>query len=187
VLFRSIDRSSEVTDFDRVGYLIELESDVTGPQKLFVSMDAFTNDASKIAVPQFSADAFFQQTVKGMESYSTVSSLNREGIQGNIEFWSGNYTTQNTVNVPGASGTIYDFGDSMGDPLNGYGSMQVHDTSGKQTLFAINHWGAGEAADIGIGNSSGPHRDWTFTSNASSYTSKSLKVYVRPTGTTKIK
>ncbi|MDA7906945.1 sialate O-acetylesterase [bacterium] len=182
-----IDRSSEVTDFDRVGYLIELESDVTGPQKLFVSMNAFTNDASKIAVPQFSADAFFQQTVKGMESYSTVSSLNCEGIQGNIEFWSGNYTTQNTANVPGASGTIYDFGDSMGDPLNGYGSMQVHDISGKQTLFAINHWGAGEAADIGIGNSSGPHRDWTFTSNASSYTSKSLKIYVRPTGTTKIK
>jgi sialate O-acetylesterase len=182
-----IDRSSEITDFDRVGYLIELESDAAGPQKLFVSMDAFTSDASKIAVPQFSADAFFQQPVKGMESYSTVSSLNREGIQGNIEFWSGNYATQNTANVPGASGAIYDFGDSMGDPLNGYGSMQVHDTTGKQTLFAINHWGAGEAADIGIGNSSGPHRDWTFKSNASSYSGKSLKVYVRPTGNAKTK
>ena len=181
----STDRSGDVSEFDRIAYLIELESDATGPQKLFVSMDAFTNDASKIAIPQFSADAFFQQPVKGVESYSTIPSLNREGIEGNIEFWSGNYVTQNTANVPGASGAIYDFGDNMGEPLNGYGSMQVHDTSGKQTLFAINHWGAGDRADIGIGNSSGPHRDWTFTSNASSYSGKTLKVYVRPTTETR--
>jgi len=176
----STDRSGDAPEFDRIAYLIELDSDATGSQKLFVSMDAFTNDASKIAIPQFSADAFFQQPIKGVESYSTISSLNREGIEGNIEFWSGNYGTQNTAKVPGASDAIYDSGDNMGDPLNGYGSMQVHDTAGKQTLFAINHWGAGARADIGIGNSSGPHRDWTFTSNASSYSSKTLKVYVRP-------
>jgi sialate O-acetylesterase len=181
----SVDRSGEASQFDRVGYLIELESETTGSQKLFVSMDAFTDDISKIAVPQFSADAFFQQSVKNVDSYSTVSSLNRTGIQGNIEFWSGNYATQNTANVAGASGAIYDFGDNMSEPLNGYGSMQVHDTSGKQTLFAINHWGSGDGADIGIGNSDGPHRDWTFKSNAGSYSGKSLKVYVRPTRTLK--
>ena len=117
----STDRSSDVSEFDRIAYLIELESDATGPQKLFVSMDAFTNDASKIAIPQFSADAFFQQPVKGVKSYSTIPSLNREGIEGNIEFWSGNYVTQNTANVAGASDAIYDFGDNMGEPLNGYG------------------------------------------------------------------
>lgn len=174
----STDRSSEVSDFDRIGYLLELESETTGSQKLFVSMDAFTDDVSKIAIPQFSTDAFFQQSVKNVDSYSTVSSLNRESIEGNIEFWSGNYATQNSANVPGASAAIYDFGDSMGEPLNGYGSMQVHDTAGKQTLFSINHWGAGDGADIGIGNSDGPHRDWTFSSNAASYSAKSLKVYV---------
>ncbi len=181
----STDNSAEVSGFDRIGYLIELESETTGSQKLFVSMDAFTDDVSKIAVPQFSADAFFQQPVKGVESYSTVSSLNREGFEGNIEFWSGNYATQNTASVPGASGSIYDIGDSMGEPLNGYGSMQVHDTARKQTLFAINHWGAGAGADIGIGNSSGTHRDWTFSSNAGSYSAKSLKVYVVPNRDTK--
>ena len=176
----STDRSGNVSEFDRIGYLIELESETTGSQKLFVSMDAFTEDASKIAVPQFSADTFFQQPVKGVDSYSTVSSLNLEDIEGNIEFWSGNYATQNTGNVSGASGSIYDFGDSMGEPLNGYGSMQVHDTAGKKTLFAINHWAAGDGADIGIGNSGGTHRDWTFSSNAGSYSAKTLKVYVRP-------
>lgn len=173
------DRSAQVSEFDRIGYLIELESDLSGSQKLFVCMDSFTNDASKIAVPQFSADAFFQQPVKNLEAYSTIPSLNREGIEGNIEFWSGNYAPQNTAAVPGASNAIYDFGDSMSEPLNGYGSMQVHDPARKQTLFAINHWGAGDSADIGIGNSEGPHRDWTFKANAGSYSGKTLKIYVR--------
>ena len=58
----STDRSGNVSEFDRIGYLIELESETTGSQKLFVSMDAFTEDASKIAVPQFSADTFFPAT-----------------------------------------------------------------------------------------------------------------------------
>lgn len=181
----SINRSGDVSKFDRIGYLLELESETAGTQKLFVSMDAFTDDVTKIAIPQFSADAFFQQPVNGLESYSTVASLNRKGINGNIEFWSGNYATQNTANVPGAASEIYDFGDSISEPLNGYGSMQVHDTVGKQTLFAINHWGAGDGADIGIGNSSGAHRDWTFSSNAGSYSGKTLKVYVRSPKKTK--
>lgn len=175
----SIDRSGTVSEFDRIAYLIELESDNLGSQKLFVSMDAFTDDPGKIGIPQYSADAFFQQPVQGVECYSTVPSLNLQGVQGNIEFWSGNYATQNSTDVPGASGTIYDFGDSMSEPLDGYGSMQIHDTTGKQTLFAINHWGVGGNADIGIGNSSGSHRDWTFSSNAKSYSKKTLKVYVR--------
>ena len=38
-------------------------------------MDAFTDDVKKIAVPQFSADASFQQSVENVESYSTVPSL----------------------------------------------------------------------------------------------------------------
>jgi sialate O-acetylesterase len=175
----SIDRSGTVSEFDRIAYLIELESDNLGSQKLFVSMDAFTDDPGKIGIPQYSADAFFQQPVQGVECYSTVPSLNLQGVQGNIEFWSGNYATQNSTDVPGASGTIYDFGDSMSEPLDGYGSMQIHDTTGKQTLFAINHWGVGGNADIGIGNSSGSHRDWTFSSNAKSYWKKTLKIYVR--------
>ena len=174
-----INRSSEVSGFDRVGYLLELESASLGSQKLFVSMNAFTDDASKIAIPHFRSDAFFQQPVEQMEVYSTLQGLNREGIKGNIEFWAGNYATQNTANVPGASAAIYDFGDNQSEPPDGYGSMQVHDTLGKQTLFAINHWRAGPSADIGIGNSPGTHRDWTFSGNANSYSAKRLRVYVR--------
>jgi sialate O-acetylesterase len=177
----SIDRSENITAFDRIGYLLELESSDYGNQALFVSMDAFTDDVKKIAVPQASGGVFFQQSVQGLESVSTVSSLNHKNIEGNIEFWPNNYAQQNAANVPGASNSLFDFGDSMAEPVDGYGSMQIHNTQGKQTLFAFNHWRTGQAADLGIGNSTGSTRDWTFTRNAGDYSRKRLRIYVRPT------
>ena len=102
-----------------------------------------------------------------------------EGIEtGNIEFWPNNYAPQNEAKIPGA-GNLYDFGDAPGDPVNGYGCLQIHNYSARQTIIAVNHWGAGAAADIGTGNSSGANRDWTFSGNAGSYASARLKIYVR--------
>jgi sialate O-acetylesterase len=75
---------------------------------------------------------------------------------------------------------VYDFGDEMVGPDNGYGSMQIHNVASGKTLFAINNWSAADRADIGIGNSPGDQRDWTFSANAGSYLSKRLRVYVRP-------
>jgi sialate O-acetylesterase len=46
-------------------------------------------------------------------------------------------------------------------------------------VFAINHWVAGGGADLGIGNSQGETRDWTFKNNAGNYTVKKLRVFVR--------
>jgi sialate O-acetylesterase len=57
--------------------------------------------------------------------------------------------------------------------------MQIHNFAAGQTLFAINHWVAGNAADVGIGNSTGQTRDWTFTSSGGNYASKRLRVFVR--------
>jgi sialate O-acetylesterase len=58
--------------------------------------------------------------------------------------------------------------------------MQIHNIAAGQTLFAINHWRAGDRADIGIGNQEGQQRDWTFSANAGTYPSKRLRVYIRP-------
>ena len=58
--------------------------------------------------------------------------------------------------------------------------MQIHNIDAKQTLFAINKWNAGSGADLGIGNSTGKTRDWTFTGSASSYSAKRLRIFVRP-------
>jgi len=107
-----------------------------------------------------------------------VSGENLEG--GFLEFWPNNYAAANAKGVEGASDEVYDFGDEfVADVVNGYGSMQVHNVTAKQTVFAINTWKSGGSADIGIGNSPGKSRDWTFTKNGAAYSLKRLRVFVK--------
>ncbi len=176
-----VDRSGSVKNFDRIAYLLELTTAAGEEQNLFVSMKAFTNDVTKIGIPTISSQAQFQIPVTAMDVYSNVKGI-VTGTQidsGNIEFWSDNYGMLNSAKVEGASDAIYDFGDQIAPPLDGYGSMQVHNFSARQTLFAINHWVSGNGADIGIGNGPEQTSDWTFTSNAGTYGTKRLRVFVR--------
>ncbi|WP_044250674.1 sialate O-acetylesterase [Rhodopirellula sp. SWK7] len=176
-----VDNSDSIESFDRIGYLLELASVDGAERTLFVSMDAFTDEVEKIGVPTFASGAHFQCSVESLDIYSNVDGITTgTGLEtGNIEFWPNNYGPSNDSKVKGASNQLYDTGDSPSTPVNGYGSMQVHNFGAKQTLFAINKWNAGNKADIGIGNSNGDTRDWTFTGNANSYDSKRLRVYVR--------
>lgn len=120
------------------------------------------------------------QKVAGLTVRSNVSSLkNCTEAAGNIEFWPGNYGPSNSLSVAGASATIYDIGDQGVDPVPGYGSMQVHHTGAKQTVFALNHWGSNGIVDVGIGNSSGRTRDWTFTATGKNYRTIRLSVMVK--------
>lgn len=178
----STDHRDAIASFDRIAYLMELQSPGGPNQVVFVSMDAFTDDVHKIAVPTASSGAHFQQIVKSMDVLSNVPTVvNGVGIEtGNLEFWSSNYGQANSSGTPNASGSKYDFGDSPSGDAAGYGSMQVHNHAARQTVFALNHWSDGKTADIGIGNSEGANLDWTFTSNAASYSQKRLRVYVRP-------
>ena len=168
--------------FDRVAYFLELQREDGSTQFVYASMDAFTDSLGKIGIPTVESGVHFQQNVGHLNVYSNVHEIttgtNLSG--GNIEFWPNNYGPGNTANVPNASGDVYDFGDQPGDPVNGYGSMQVHNYAAKQTLFAINHWNAGNTADVGIGNQSSGNPDWTFAANAGSYKLKRLRVMVRP-------
>lgn len=66
------------------------------------------------------------------------------------------------------------------NPEEGYGSMQVHNPSVKQTIFAVNNWSSGQKADVGIGNSPQGNLDYTFRGNAGEYQLKRLMVLVRP-------
>ncbi|MEP3480294.1 MAG: sialate O-acetylesterase [Fuerstiella sp.] len=168
-------------EFDRVAYLLELKAAGQNLKSIFVSMDAWTNDASKLAVPTLGSGAVWQTTVNNLTVQSNV-----EGVQsgsnlksGSIEFWPSNYGPMNSAKVPNASDSVYDFGDSANDPADGYGSMQIHNSAAQQTLIAVNHWKVGNKADIGIGNSSGRTKDWTFTGNADTYSKKRLRVFVR--------
>ena len=176
-----VDNSTSVGPFERIAYFVEL----TGPQgeerKVFVSMKAFTKDPTKIGIPTFASKARFQRPIESMDIFSNVAGLT-VGSQidsGNIEFWPDNYAQKNDPVVAGASDSAYDFGDSLAVPEDGYGSMQVHHGAAKQTVFVINQWKAGARADLGIGNSSGDTRDWTFTSSANSYPNKRIRIFVK--------
>ena len=98
---------------------------------------------------------------------------------GNVEFWPNNYSQVNTKKIPGASNNTFDFGDNLKEPVDGYGSMQVHNHAARQTVFAFNNWKSGISADLGIGNHPGKNQDWTFSKTASSYSHKRLAVLVR--------
>ena len=130
----------------------------------------------------------FQQTVENITVVSDQAGIvtgERIG-PGHIEFWPTNYDRKNEANVPGASDAVFDFGDSASGAAAGYGSMQVHNPAAKQTLFAVNQWrGGGAKADVGIGNSDIISKkarsfDWTFAENGGAYSSKRLRVFVRP-------
>lgn len=177
-----VDQSASIGPFDRVAYLLELRSDKLGEQSVFVSMDAFTDDATKIGIPSVDTGASFKRSVSSMDVFSTV-----EGVvtgtnldSGSIEFWPNNYAPAKGDGPSNASDRLFDFGDDPGPPVDGYGSMQVHNTAAAQTIFAINHWSTGGSADLGIGNSPSQNPDWTFAGNAASYSEKRLRVYVRP-------
>ncbi len=145
-------------------------------------MDAFTEDVTKIGVPTIGSKASFQQNVANLNVVSNVAAIaTGEGLPGgNIEFWPNNYGPNNAMSVPNTSASVWDFGDEMSPPVDGYGCMQVRNCEAKQTIFAVNRWTGGASADVGIGNSTGRTRDWTFTSNASQYEVKRLRVLVRP-------
>ncbi|WP_193213775.1 GDSL-type esterase/lipase family protein [Luteolibacter marinus] len=168
--------------FDRIAYLMELDG-----TWIYTSFDGFTGDVAKTGVPSTRVTATpFQQDVSNLNVATNVTSIYpdtalREGLGGgNIEFWGGNYTATNGLGVPGASNSAFDFGDTM--TSGGHGSMQVHDHDAGRVLFAYNNWGAnaGQVSDLGIGNRPSGEPDWTFGSNATSYTTKNLYVLVRP-------
>jgi len=170
---------------DRVAYFLELRQDGQPVKWVFVSMDAFTDDLGKLGIPTQSSKAKFQMPVQHMNVLSSeLSVTSGNSLTGNIEFWPHNYGPANAAGVANASNEVWDFGDEIVAQEDGYGSMQVHNTVAKQTVFAFNNWKGGPWADIGIGNSnpeSNPQRtlDWTFNGNAHQYSVRQLKVLVR--------
>ncbi|NLY02053.1 MAG: sialate O-acetylesterase [Rhodopirellula sp.] len=168
--------------FDRVAYFLELQKPGEEVQWVYVSMEPFSDDLAKIGMPALAAKARFQQRVAGLNVLSNVEGIaTGEGLTGgNIEFWSGNYGPPNAAKIPGASDALWDFGDEFAPPEDGYGCMQVHNHEAGQTIFAINQWKGAASADVGIGNSEGKTRDWTFVGNAGQYIVKKLRVLVRP-------
>ena len=170
--------------FSRVAYLLELSVAPGAPTAyLWASMDAFTDDPARLGVPTYASGTVFQREVTGLNVFSNVDGVpTGTGGSGWLEFWPNNYAPRNAKGVPGASDTAYDWGDAPTDPVDGYGSMQLHWPGRKAVLFALNGWKAGPRnADIGIGTNPRPGAspDYTFSRNAADWTEKRLRVWIR--------
>lgn len=153
----------------RIAYFLYLLKENGIREYVFVSMDPFTQEFGKIGVPTFASRTVFQCQVKKLEVKSNVVHVKTGSFAvGNLEFWSSGYGPENAAKVPGANGETLDFGDRYaghGIDRNAHGSMQVHNTTEKQTVFAYNNWKANRNCDLGIGNHSGRNTDWTFAGN----------------------
>ncbi len=164
----------------RVGYLAKL-TDANGTSWVYAEMDAFSPDALKLGVPNKSSGAVFQQNIENLTVKSNSDRVKTGTFpQGNIEFWPYNYGQQNAAGVAGADDKKYDHGDKYDEKKFGYGSMQIHNTSVPETVFAYNNFGSGSGSDIGIGNNPNPegHPDWTFSKSATNLKDAILYVFV---------
>jgi hypothetical protein len=173
----------------RVAYFMELQSG--GVTKwVWASMDNFASTLTQLGLPNPTANnVAWNQSVSNLNVFASSNAGVTTGTSlgtGRLEMWTSNYETTNASNVPGASSSVFDFGDQ---PTAGnYGSFQVHNVTAGQTLLAYNNWGSngdgGGIGDLGIGNQVGGsgNPDWTFAFNANTYTVKRLYILVPNNG-----
>lgn len=179
--------------FDRLAYCLELVGTNGVTQWSYVSMDAFTDDLTKVGLPTADRKAGFQQYVTNVSimAYSSATAPTPPIQTGavaraNIEFWPANYSAGNGKGIPGASDANYDFGDTWDGSLSaGHGSMQIHNYLAQQTVLSISQFTQGSTGmGFGTCNNAGNSgdKDWTFLSNQAAYTVKNLYVLARITG-----
>ncbi|MEZ5329136.1 MAG: Ig-like domain-containing protein [Verrucomicrobiales bacterium] len=163
----------------KVAYVMVLDD-----EWVWASFDAVTDDLSKIGIPHKEAwPEALQQKVGNLNVVSNVDRVT-SGLfaEGNIEFWGGDYSQANALEIPNADSATWDFGDTMGGG-GGHGTMQVHNFEKSEVIFAFNNWGSnngGSAGGLGIGNNpdAGGQPDYTLAGNSSSYDSRMLYVLV---------
>ncbi|MFT5130426.1 MAG: VCBS repeat-containing protein, partial [Rhodothermales bacterium] len=182
----TIDNSIELgaITFSRIAYYLELDNG-GGTEWVYVSMDAFADSLAEIGVPHPTSNAtIHQQIIGNMNVFASAGAGVTTGTgigTGNIEMWPNSYGTANAIGIPGANSGNYDFGDQA-TGADGYGSFQIHNHGAGETIMVYSGFGSNDADNLGIGNRSTSHPDWTFANNAASYTIKNLQVFVLSNG-----
>jgi len=161
-----------------IGYFMHLISNDGKESYVFATVDPFTQDVAKLGLPTAADNNSFQQIVKNLTVKTNVAGLSSGKFEdGNVEMWCGNYGTQNSAKVPGATDNNYDFGDSKTSNRDEYGSFQLHNYKLKQTVFAMNNFRSG-TPDVGIGTNKNGHPDYTFTNSTRGYTVADLLILI---------
>ncbi|WP_084734990.1 sialate O-acetylesterase [Actinophytocola xinjiangensis] len=183
------DRTAEVAGgFDRVGYCLELDGP-EGPKWVWTSMEAFTDDATRLGLPTMSGQ-IVRQRVDDLDVRTNVPGVNVGGGQtGYLEMWPNQYSAGASTQVANASSQVYDADDNITGNTQGYGSFQVHQIGATRpselhpkTVLAVNTFTSADdaALSVGIGTNTAGEPDWTFANNANSFTQRRLTVYARP-------
>ncbi len=161
----SDNRTGSAGPFSRVGYRFVLDD-----QEVWVELDAFTTDATRLGVP---VEWTFQQPVTNAIVFSFAANLPHVLVptDGNVEFWSDCYGA-------GPDGK-FDHDDEKDNSPGCFGSMQVH--VGGTPVLSLNRWTEAPAGDLDIGIGPAPvnNLDWTFAKNAGQFSKRRLEVYVR--------
>ena len=177
----SFDETAKAGAYSRVAYVLELENRDGSVDWAMASMDAFTDEAARLGVPAV-LNTFYQQKVAKLTVRSNQKTVTEvtDFDGGCIEFFNVNYGTQKGLPDVGGSADVYDFNDvahPAKDGKPGYGSMQVHNWKGGETVLAYNCFNGG--CDVGLGNCPGKNPDWTFASNGGQYRARRLTVLVK--------
>lgn len=170
----TVNNSATAPAFTRVLYQL-----VFGVYSAWCEVDDFTsNTANRTGVPLTwvydttvtNGKVYYSANSTGYPGTNTLTVSNRSFATGKINFWPSDYST-------GADG-LYNETDINATTTNGWGSMQIFDTtvSPVACIFAWNNWGGGE---FGFGNRSTSHPDWTFAANASTVPPKLGRVFVK--------
>ena len=175
---------AEVDNVERVGYLLELQDADGDTTFAFAEMDAFS---------PHSADLVLRGGLKMPNVRVAVSNLCvrsnsdkpvvAKGVAGFVEFYGSNYGATRQDFPEGGDSKKHDFNDSPNDTTGdkpGYGCLQIHNLKSKTTALAFNHFNSDKVpCDVGIGNSTGEHPDWTFAKNAGRYKARRLSIWVK--------
>lgn len=181
----SVDNRAYIAGFDRVAYYLELELPDGTFQYVWASMDAFTSNVNHLGLPTYASAAVHERGVTNMTVATNVPGVQQgTGLTGNLEFWPNDYSGAANSGI-GSTGTAFDFDDTR-SAGGTFGSMQVHNTLDKKTVFAINDWGqttsTSSVIEVGIGNQPTGNPDWTHANNGAQYTMRRLYVLVRAAG-----
>lgn len=160
-----IDNRISITHFDRVAYHIELLSTKYGYQYLWSSFDPFNDQTMNIGVPE---ENIFETPVYNMHINSNIFGMYQGNVQGDchLKFSPYAYKPSNPLT-------------NEDDLEQSIGCMQLFHKN--KCIFAYNNFrNPNKASDLGLGNCTEHHRDWTACRNSEGYQIARLNVYARP-------
>jgi hypothetical protein len=165
IVYASGSAGQAQTSFSRVRYVMgaTLNGSVQSVDANFdraVSGSGNLNSIANLQVPTETSGSAVQGNVSDLTVISSTGGLvtDGHGLTGRLELWGSNYAPEPAGRQ--ASNIYDDYDTNWG--TGSYGSFQLHnlESTSRQTIFAWNRHGS--SPEIGFGNHTGTHSDWTF-------------------------